>query len=50
VKVRAPFDAMSLAHRLKLGPKPEPPDLSGIQETARRGWPEIKRRWQTKPE
>jgi uncharacterized protein YecE (DUF72 family) len=25
VKVRAPFDAMALAHRLKLGPRPAPP-------------------------
>ena len=46
VKVRAPFDAMSLAHRLGLGPAPEPPpDAADISETARRGWPEVKRRW-----
>lgn len=46
VKVHAPFDAMSLAHLLKLGPAPKPaPTMSGIQETARRGWPEIKRQW-----
>jgi uncharacterized protein YecE (DUF72 family) len=49
VKVHAPFDAMELAHRLRLGPKPEKPDLGGIRETARRGWPEIKRRWATEP-
>jgi uncharacterized protein YecE (DUF72 family) len=41
VKVRAPFDAMTLAHRLRLGPGPEaPPEASEIRETARRGWPE----------
>jgi uncharacterized protein YecE (DUF72 family) len=50
VKVRAPFDAMSLAHRLKLGPAPDqPPDAARISETARRGWPTIKRRWTTTP-
>lgn len=49
VKVRAPFDAMSLAHRLGLGPAPEtPPEASTIAETARRGWPAIKRRWVAK--
>jgi uncharacterized protein YecE (DUF72 family) len=46
VKVRAPFDAMSLAHRLGIGPAPESlPDFAAVRETARRGWPEIKRRW-----
>jgi uncharacterized protein YecE (DUF72 family) len=46
VKVRAPFDAMSLAHRLGLGPLPEtPPDAAKVRETARRGWPTIKRPW-----
>ena len=46
VKVRAPFDAMSLAHSLKIGPAPGPLlDFCEIRETARRGWPEIKRQW-----
>jgi uncharacterized protein YecE (DUF72 family) len=46
VKVRAPFDAMSLAHRLKIGPAPKPaPEISEMRESARRGWPEIKRQW-----
>lgn len=40
VKVRAPFDAMSLAHRLGLGPKPgRPPPASSIAETPRTQWP-----------
>ncbi len=46
VKVRAPFDAMSLAHRLGLGPAPSgSPDFAAVDETARTSWPEIKRRW-----
>jgi uncharacterized protein YecE (DUF72 family) len=46
VKVRAPFDAMELAHRLKLGPKPEkPPQLDTVTEEARLNWPAINRRW-----
>ncbi len=46
VKVRAPFDAMSLAHRLRLGPAPEPPgEAASTREISRRGWPEVKRRW-----
>jgi uncharacterized protein YecE (DUF72 family) len=50
VKVRAPFDAMSLAHRLGLGPAPNgPPDAAAISETARRGWPAIKRRSISQP-
>lgn len=50
VKVRAPFDAMSLANRLGLGLAPEtPPDASKIAEIARVGWPAIKRRWSTTP-
>ncbi len=45
VKVRAPFDAMTLAHRLGIGPAPEkPPDAATIRETARRRWPAVKRR------
>jgi uncharacterized protein YecE (DUF72 family) len=41
VKVRAPFDAMSLAHRLNLGPPPEadPPDPAAIAEEPRTVWP-----------
>ncbi len=40
VKVRAPFDAMSLAHRLGLGPKPgRPPPARTIAETPRTTWP-----------
>lgn len=40
VKVRAPYDAMSLAHRLKLGPKPSaPPDVVKIKAVARTRWP-----------
>ena len=35
VKVRAPFDAMSLAHRLGLGPKPGPPPDEHAIEIAR---------------
>jgi len=50
VKVRAPFDAMSLAHRLHLGPAP--PKLGKLtkpKETARQGWPPVKRRWRPEP-
>lgn len=40
VKIRAPFDAMTLAHRLKLGPKPaKPPPIETISEVARTSWP-----------
>ncbi len=40
VKVRAPYDAMNLAHRLGIGPQsPEPPEVSTITETARTRWP-----------
>ena len=43
VKVRAPFDAMTLAHRLGLCAAPScGPDAAGISETARRGWPVVK--------
>jgi uncharacterized protein YecE (DUF72 family) len=46
VKVRAPYDAMSLAHRLGIGPTPEAaPEARDIRETARTNWPAIKRRW-----
>jgi uncharacterized protein YecE (DUF72 family) len=40
VKVRAPYDAMTLAHDLKLGPKPgDPPDVKKIKEKPRTRWP-----------
>ena len=40
VKTRAPFDAMTLAYLLKLGPKPaEPPPIESITEVARTEWP-----------
>ncbi|MGB8168509.1 MAG: DUF72 domain-containing protein [Chthoniobacteraceae bacterium] len=46
VKVRAPLDAMSLAHRLKLGPAPKPStNFSETRETARESSPEIQRQW-----
>jgi uncharacterized protein YecE (DUF72 family) len=46
VKVRAPFDAMTLAHRLGIGAAPaEAPDVATIAEEPRRGWPAIKTRW-----
>jgi uncharacterized protein YecE (DUF72 family) len=45
VKVRAPFDAMSLAHRLHLGPAPvPPPDIVKIRETPRQRWPGFTKR------
>jgi uncharacterized protein YecE (DUF72 family) len=49
VKVRAPYDAMSLAHRLGLGPKPaEPPeskaDVRPLLAAARQRWPGYGRR------
>jgi uncharacterized protein YecE (DUF72 family) len=41
VKVRAPFDAMSLARKLGVGPLGDVavPDLSGVTESARVRWP-----------
>jgi len=40
VKVRAPFDAMSLAYQLRIGSKPQPsPDVATITETPRTLWP-----------
>ncbi len=41
VKVRAPFDAMTLAQFLKLGPGPDapPPDPAAIAEEPRSVWP-----------
>jgi len=51
VKVRAPFDAMTLAHRLGIGPAPDPhPDAATIRETARRRWPAVERRWKILPD
>ncbi|MEA3212408.1 MAG: hypothetical protein QOE70_5465 [Chthoniobacter sp.] len=45
-KVHAPFDAMSLAHALKLGRAPtRAPDFSKIKEGARRTWPVVPLRW-----
>ena len=45
VKVRAPYDAMSLAHRLGVGPAPsDAPDATLVNETARRHWPAMTRR------
>lgn len=47
VKVRAPYDAMSLAHKLGIGPpSPLPPDAATISETARTIWPGMVSRWQ----
>ena len=40
VKVRAPYDAMSLLHRLGLGPAPiDIPPVDSIHEVARVNWP-----------
>jgi uncharacterized protein YecE (DUF72 family) len=40
VKTRAPYDAMNLAHLLRLGPKPaEAPDVKRITEQPRTRWP-----------
>lgn len=40
VKVRAPYDAMTLAHLLRLGPQPgPPPDVRKITGTPRTRWP-----------
>ncbi len=47
VKVRAPYDAMTLAHRLGVGPKPgEPPPIESIAEKPRTAseWPWQNRR------
>ncbi|HVU15414.1 MAG TPA: DUF72 domain-containing protein [Candidatus Didemnitutus sp.] len=44
VKVRAPYDAMTLAWMLGTGPKPgAPPDLKSIAETPRTRWPDYAR-------
>jgi len=40
VKVRAPFDAMTLAHKLKIGPAPDDaPPAESIAEEPRTSWP-----------
>ncbi len=42
VKVRAPYDAMTLAHLLGEGPKPdEPPPLAAVKEQPRLHWPPL---------
>lgn len=42
VKIRAPYDAMTLAHRLNQGPKPaEAPPAESISEVPRQIWPEF---------
>ena len=39
VKTRAPYDAMSLAHRLGIGPEPsEGPDEASVSEEPRTDW------------
>jgi uncharacterized protein YecE (DUF72 family) len=47
VKVRAPYDAMSLAHRLCLGPEPPPPPSLRrivVREAPRSRWPGFRQR------
>ncbi len=45
VKTRSPYDAMSLAHRLGLGPAPEAgPDEASVSEEPRDAWPSEPRR------
>ena len=40
VKTRAPYDAMNLAHLLKLGPQPSrAPDVASVNEQPRTQWP-----------
>jgi uncharacterized protein YecE (DUF72 family) len=44
VKVRAPYDAMTLAYHLGLGPRPDSaPDVTSIPEVARTSWPRWRR-------
>jgi uncharacterized protein YecE (DUF72 family) len=48
VKVRAPFDAVALAHRLGVGiAHPGEPDFSTVTEEPRPGWPALKRQRRT---
>jgi uncharacterized protein YecE (DUF72 family) len=50
VKTRAPYDAMSLAHRLGLGPPAEPaPAAASVREEPRTHWPELPRTIRPKP-
>ena len=42
VKTHAPFDAMNLLHRLKLGPKPPPMPAATRPPVAVRGWPSVR--------
>ncbi|MGV3660300.1 MAG: DUF72 domain-containing protein [Prosthecobacter sp.] len=45
VKVRSPYDAMTLAHRLGTGPAPgDPPDLKHVTETPRTRWPAFRKK------
>lgn len=47
VKTRAPYDAMSLAHRLGIGPAPEDgPDEASVSEEPRNEWPAWRRKAQ----
>jgi hypothetical protein len=40
IEINGSFDAMALAHRLKLGPRPAPPpDLASVREAPRTRWP-----------
>jgi uncharacterized protein YecE (DUF72 family) len=44
VKTRAPYDAMALAHFLKIGPKPgEAPAVESISESPRTHWPAFRK-------
>ena len=50
-KVHEPFDAMSLAHQLRLGIAPTgAPDFSQIKDGARQEWPPVSRQWREPPE
>lgn len=42
VKTRAPFDAMNLLHRLKLGPQPPPMPAAPEAPVPLRGWPNVR--------
>jgi uncharacterized protein YecE (DUF72 family) len=50
VKVRAPYDAMTLAHKLKLGPAPDPaPTAETISEEPRTNRPGFSQKWKIAP-
>ncbi|MEA3187542.1 MAG: hypothetical protein QOD99_1372 [Chthoniobacter sp.] len=50
-KVHAPFDAMSLAHQLRLGTVPVgAADFSKIKRGPRSEWPTLSRRWRDQAE